>query len=456
MAKRIATTLLIATGLLFLVHFLFGWLNANVDSYFYWAIEEYFRTGTYPYLQPFVYIRPTTISPPLYGMYFLFTHNLHGSEVILHAIQLAELAATSILLYLTLRVHVKKPIAMIISCLFAIYPVNMVYATYVLTETPSQLIVGLWAYLIVRGLAHKSAFPIGAAVLVAAVGTLLKYNLGILVAFAGVLLVPYLRRMKLKYFVLPVLAGIILTGWILINHQMTGVWGLSDTRGTPLYEQFIAQTKILPPETDPAVIRMRSLLPKGTDIAVPYWDIQEKLTRALGYDWHAVDTVLFDVAWASVRTHPVEFILHSIANFANMHSGNTPHWVNIGNMGRTDVTGVYKPYCSKIDSARMCAPIISTPWSIPIWNTYIRTEIALFKEFSPATFYLILLPALLYGLLFGKKWQRLYAVMYLTGVVPVALTIHADPRYIVPFYPIAVLLITSVAVQLKLKVDRLW
>ena len=444
MTTRIAKYFFILTICIYATSIMFGWMNANVDSYFYWAIGEYFRSGMYPFTAPFIYTKPTTISPPLYGLFFILTHSISRSDILLHALQLGLLAMTSLLLYRMLRLYLQKPWAIIISCLFALFPVNLVYASYVLTEIPAQFFVMLMVYLITMGIVKKQPFPISLAVFVMSVAGLMKYNLMIYMPFTALLLFLFRRKMKFRDMVFPILAGIILGSWVLLNHAITGVWGLYDTKGTQLYNQFVAQTKLLPPENNPAVIRMRSLLPPGTDIAVAYWDIQQYLGWSLHSVWHDIDTVLFDVAWASVKTHPVEYLAHSVQNFARMHYGNAPHWTNIGNMGRTDVTGGTNiPYCETLDSVTMCAPVIMTVWSYPVWNAFIRTELKLFQMLSPFAFYLVLLPALVVSLLWATALSRIYAVIYLIGTIPIALTIHVDPRYIVPFYPIACLLIIT-------------
>ena len=141
----------ILTVIWFLFNLLFFWMHANVDSYFYFAIGEYFRTGNYPFQTPFIYTKPTTISPPLYGLFFTLTHGLLRADILLHAVQLSFLAATSYLLYKTLRLHISRRMATLISCLFALFPINIIYASNVMTENPAQFVVMLIIYLLVSG-----------------------------------------------------------------------------------------------------------------------------------------------------------------------------------------------------------------------------------------------------------------------------------------------------------------
>ena len=439
--NRLAKLLFISTIGIYIFNMLFVWMNAHADSYFYWMISEYFRSGKYPFTSPFIYTKPTTISPPLYGIFFILTHSLPHADVLLHALQLGLLGLSSYLLYWILLLHVKKPIAQIISCFFAIFPINLIYATYVLTENPAQFFVTIWIFFVVLGLVKKRPFFISVAVFIGAVAGLMKYNLMIYMILAGIFLFTYMKKIKIFDLLFPVLAGFIFIGWIFINHTITGVWGLYDTKGTQLYNQFVAQTKIIPPENDPSVIRMRSLLPIGTDIRVPYWDIQNFLIQSLGGVWIDIDKVLFDVAWASVAGHPKEYIGNSLVNFARMHYDGYPHWTNLNSMGRTDKDGNDAVYCSWLSRVKMCDPILQTQWSYPMWNTFITLEVSAFRFFAPFVFYLLFLPSLIFSIFSRDRLLRVYGVMYLVGVVPIAMTIHVDPRYIVPFYPLVMLIV---------------
>lgn len=444
--KRLATILVYVTIGMFLLIFTFGWLNANVDSYNYYAIGEYFRTGTYPFQEPFVYNRPTTISPPLYGLFLAALQAIPRSDIPIHAIQLILLGLSSFLLYRLLRQSISEPIARIIGCLFAMTPVNIIYAGSLMTEIPAQSIVMLWLFFIIDGVKHRDSNPIGLALCVAALGTLLKYNLGIYIPLSLVLYLYYWQQTQHRRLLMPI-AGLLLIGvWIGANHVITGTWGLYDTRGTQLYNQFIAQTKLLPPDTDQSVIRMRQLLPEGTDIAVYYWDIQEQLSEQLDHEWLAVDRVLFDVAWASVKTHPIQYILHSIRNYGSIHYDHVPHWRNIGNMGRTDVSGIDRPFCGDLGSATTCSPIVPTSVSFSVWNTFIAVEMKLFELFAAPVFFAIFIPSLIALFFIKDRVLRLYLVAYLVGTVPIAFSIHPDPRYVVPFYPIFILACATVIV----------
>src|SRR3990172_7101733 len=119
--------LFIASLCIFVAHFLLFWMNAIIDSYFYWAFAEYLRTGLYPFAAPFIYARPTTIEPPLYSIVLMLLQYFKRADIAVHATQLVMLAATGYFLYRSLRLVVPKNTAAITGLLFVLLPTNLLF-----------------------------------------------------------------------------------------------------------------------------------------------------------------------------------------------------------------------------------------------------------------------------------------------------------------------------------------
>ena len=115
--KKISTIILVLTLVFLVFHLLFLWMYTNIDGYFYWAFGQYVKTGVYPFLPSFTYLRPTTISPPLYGIFLMLLGVFTRADIIVHILQLGMLAGTSALLYKLLTPFVHKSVALILACL---------------------------------------------------------------------------------------------------------------------------------------------------------------------------------------------------------------------------------------------------------------------------------------------------------------------------------------------------
>lgn len=146
-------------------------------------------------------------------------------EHFLHAIQLLSLSVSAYVLFLSLQFFVAKNSAIIIASFFALYPTNIIYAHYILTETVSQTIVSVLIYLALRWTKDKKIDTISKIFFLSCIATLLKYPFIIYAGFTGIALITKrpVKIITLQY----IAAGTLIIGiWIAVNHTITGTWGI--------------------------------------------------------------------------------------------------------------------------------------------------------------------------------------------------------------------------------------
>lgn len=452
MIHQISRALLLTTVVTFLFHFLFFWTNSIVDSYFYWAFSQYITTGTYPFVQPFVYLLPTTISPPLYAFLLAVLAYLPNAQAYIHGLQLLLLAVTSWLLYRMVSWTLEKDTALIIACLFALIPGNLIYTTLILTEIPAQFLLTVFIYLFMSSIRTKRILPLAQSALIAAIMTLMKYSFVIYVGIACIFFL-FRKTKKNRFWIMPAAGIIILLLWITINFRITGVWGLSDTKGVQLYNQAVWSGGLTPDQSHPSMKKLRGFIPYTIDIKKAYWDLQGYILPYTENRWHEVDTILGDVATAAVEAHPLEYLIHSIDLFIQFHGGTRPYWHNLSSFGKQQ--DQYPIYCDNLGQYQTCQPLIQTGWSTDVWNTYVEASTEFYKIIFPVFGIGMFLPALLFALLFGQKNTRLLALLYLAGMVPIAMYVHLDTRYTLPFYPLMVLITIPALVSLKKRIRKI-
>ncbi len=443
MMTKIPGILLTATAVFFLLTLFFFWTNSIVDSYFYWALSEYFKTGIYPFQTPFIYDRATTISPPLYALFLAIVQLFPRADIAAHTLQLLMLGAIGFFLFRIVSSVVSASKTMIAVSLFLLVPAHVIYASYLLTELPSELFVTILLYLFFRYLKTKQPRYVSLAVFVAAVATLMKYSL-IVYAFPALLWLAVAQKKKAGSLFLPAIGGMLLLLWVLVNWNITGTVGLSDTRGVQLYNQIVWTGGVLPDENHPAMVKLRQLVPQSVDVRAAYWDLQPYLLPSVHNQWSKLDTLLGNVAVAAVKQHPFAYIGNTVTIFFRLHSGKLPYWSNLSTFGTVDP--VYPVYCGKLGSISMCRPMIKTPWSFWLWNSFIRFSNGFYRILFPIWTYGVFLPALLFSLVKGGKMVRALGLLYLVGVIPIAAYVHPDTRYLIPFYPF-LLVIPIVAIK---------
>lgn len=442
LSSRLITKILMALGVLYLLfHMLFLWMYTNIDGYFYWAIGQYFKTGIYPFIAPFLYSKPTTISPPLYGLFLSIIGSLPRDDIFLHAIHLMLMATTAFLLFRILSKIISANNSAFISFLFLIFPTNVIYTSSMMTELPAQTAMTAYLFLAARFLKTQSIAPLAYALLLSAVMTLLKYQFIILFIFTGIALF-----WKLKQYTGPkrfpvfsaIIGTIIILLWVSTNHSITGVWGLSDTKKMPFYTNFVWNGRYYPKESDPSVIALRAFVPSTADRYGEYWDLQDYILPYTNRDWRMVDELLGNVGIAAIYEHPMEYLFNGIRIFFQTLTHRAPWWQNVQTFGKIDP--IQPLYCDRLKTIQFCQPIIKTAASYSLWNAYVSKSRTLYDTFMPSIFLFLFLPSLIITLV-DKRWNvRIYSIMYLINLVPISYLSMIESRYLIPYYPLMIII----------------
>lgn len=449
------TKCILLTGLLFIVfHFLFLWMYTNIDGYFYWAIGEYFTKGTYPFIPPFIYKHPTTVSPPLYGFLTAFAGAMPRGDVVLHAIQLFMLVATTALLYSILSSFINRRSAAIIVFLFMLFPVNIIYASSMMTELPAQCAFTLYMFLMHKYNESKRDQWLGLSIPLTSVMTLLKYQFIFMFLFSlslVILRVIKIKRISFMTFLYSATAVFIITIWVFVNHDVTGIWGLSDTRKMPFYTNFVWDGKHFPKETNPQVIALRKYVPPYADKYAEYWDLQDYILPYVERDWRVVDELLGNVGIAAIKEQPFDYLSNGVRIFFEILTNRAPFWNNVETFGMVDAQQPL--YCGKLGTIEFCKPLIMTASSYTIWNVFVRLSRSLYNRIFPLFALFIFLPSLALVLAESESKKRIFAFLYLLNLIPISYLAFVESRYLILFYPLMVV-ISVLGVQRAFRLIR--
>lgn len=439
--------LLILGGGFLIFRFLFVWIYTNIDGYFYWAIGEYFRTGIYPFIAPFIYNKPITISPPLYGLFLAFIGTIPHGDRWLHLSQIVMMATTTLLLYHILTSWITKRQAAIIAFLFLILPTNVIYTSSMMTELPAQTAMTLYLFLLQKSLKTNHTATAGHLLVLTALMTLLKYQF-IILFMAHTLYFLWLLYKKspgaISLILYATVGTLIISLWIVTNHGITGVWGLSDTKKMPFYTNFVWNGKHYPRETNPAVKALRQYVPRNVDKYAEYWDLQDYILPSVNRNWTAVDELLGNVGIAAINEDPLGYVTNGIRIFFQTHGHRAPWWYNLETFGRRDPAQPL--YCDSLRSIRFCKPIIMTSYSYPFWNTYVHFSRTFYDVVLAPILQILFLPLLFIVFLTGQWNRRIFSAIYFVNLVPISYLTMVESRYLIPYYPL-IIIITVLGTQ---------
>ena len=421
--------------------FLFWGMMDLPDSAFYFAIGEYIKSGKYPFTYPYIYSRPTTISPPLYGLFLLPLWGLPRSDIIIHLIQVLILLTTAYFTYKSARYFLPSAWSLIAVSFLLLIPGNTIFTSLVMTEIGAQLLVGIYVYLLLSYFIFKKPKFLHSAILVGLLMGLWKYSL---IVYGGVaILILFMKRPKLGIcWLLPVTGVLIITGWIFVNHRITNVWGLSDASGIQMYNLVVWNGRLSPKVDNQSWLKLRHYVGTGVNIYRPYWDLQEYILSKNNRNWWEVNSILGSVATAAIKNNPFGYALVVARNFILIH-GPTSFYEADWRRACQNAPADFRPFYNQNGTFRLCAPIINERVAQPFWNWYISFTGLFYNYVFPITNYLILLPALILLPLMGSIREKILAVLYLIGVGSTVMIAHLDQRYLMPFYPIVSIVVFS-------------
>lgn len=430
-----------AVAVFFAVHLLFFWMNATVDTFFFAAFAKFIRTGTYVWpIESLPYKSVQTGAPPLYSVLLAALSILPRADIFLHIVQLAMFVITAWLVYIMLKERVSSKAAWLGVLAYVLIPGNLIFVSYVMSDMGAQFLFTLYIFLIHLFLSRRKTMYLSQSVLVGFLTGLQRYSFVVFGVLSFCVLA--LRHPKSPRIYLTALLGCALFAtWILVQHALTGVWGLTNDTGIRYNIQMMWQAQVLPPETDPSMIEIRKYLAADVDLRQAYWDLEPLMVPAIGYDYVRMTKLIGDVGKAALWYHPFAFIRVTARSFFLSHQG-IPYYPNLGTFGQPQDPAL-PLQCDLEGSIELCEPIIRTPYSEAIWNTFIAASKVFYLRVFPFLSYAVFFPILTLTLLWGNTWLRVMGSLFVLGRLPIAMATSPEPRYIVPFYPLMVLIVVA-------------
>jgi hypothetical protein len=402
----------------------------TTDSWFYWALGNFLRTGTYQAPPPYYYQLPSTMEPPLYSLFLYIMGFLPRSDIFIHLFQLLSLGVSSYLIYIGLR-KLNRYAAAVIAILFVILPANIIYAGNLLSENFSLLAVAMYTYLLYLIIEKKKTKITPWLIFYSAVATLLRYNLGTL--FIPSLLLAF--RGPKKRITVPLLLSIIfLTGWIRINFLLNGSVGLSNGMGKNLYDRIVAVNRLTPPLSDPAFSKLLYLTDGKVDLYEAWWPIEAYIIE-FGKDPHiksetAINNLLRDVSLHALQSNLLVYLRDIPRIYTEAYDNTLPY------PPKSYIAShrFFDRPCRNLDTIQFCAPLIYSSRTLIVWDTLLEIGERYYFNFNQIAFFALILPSIFLSLISPSVFRRIIALTYFVSTFIPTLISHPDPRHVSLFY----------------------
>lgn len=439
MLKKLANIFLVFAIFFSFFKFLFFWMVEVTDSWFFWGLADFMRTGIYHAPHPYYYTSVSTMEPPLYSVFLYLFQYFPRADILIHLLQIVGFIIATFCLYKILSFYILNDLAKIIAAVFLFIPANIIYESQLTAEPLALTFITIYiyfAYLIIKKGEEKFVKYL---FVFSFFMTLQRYNFIVFLPISLFLFFKSKNR-KLTDFYYLLISIFFLFAWVLTNHQLNNSWGLSNAEGKHLYNRIVWTDGALPKEDDPNLMLLKSLTKRETALQQPWWWIEDKLRTDAGMDETKSSNLLRKIALSALWNNPVSFIANIPKNFLISHGNRLPFSGGGYLYTRSEHP---KPYCRTLGTIVLCQPIITSEWAINLWENIISlTKIYYLTDIPTFINLFIFFPGIIYIFLRGDKFIRFCAVSYTVASLIPVLFEEPNPRYMYPLFPLKIIIIT--------------
>lgn len=436
MRAKVAKILLVFALCFYIFKWLFFWLFETTDSYFYWEFGEFIRTGKYFAPHPYYWTIPTTFTAPLYSIFLYLIQFTPRADIFIHLFQITAVLFSGLLLFAILKKYIDKNWALIIASVYVLIPNHIFQSSSLMGESFALFAVSFFLFISFLILEKRKLYLMKYVVLFSAISIFIRYNFLILFILSLMLYCIHLVKGRKRFkqalgfsdlFYL-LLSFILIGSWILINHQLTGSWGLSDQMGKNLYNRAIWGDRLIPPQNDPNWLKLKEMTNGEIDLFQPTYNIEPFILSNFDGKVARESEFFATIAYAAIKKNPIAYLQNTLVNFIRVHGNGL---VYPKNLYTYDWLGIH---CRSLGTISFCTSIIPASFAAPFWNTLVKWSDAYYYTFPLFINWIFLFPALFFAFFSKNTFVAFTSLTYITAVFTALLAEVPVFRYLYPLY----------------------
>ena len=411
------------------------------DSFFYSALGEFLYFRHIIVMLPFVTDPPQTLFGPIYALIILPLSYLSppSAMISITALQILMIFASAGALAYVAGKILSPRIRWVAALLFIFFPFTVPYATVVMSEITAMFLVAIYLLLLYGWVYKKWKFAnLSTLLLVSAILVLTRYVFIALftVTFLMFFLVPVKRAPPFR--AAGTIGILLIFGWILLNVHLHGIVALSNVTGRHLYNNVVSTAHIMPPYPNPKTnFFISRFIYKNSMYALtqPWWE-NEMLFNDGIIKQTLIDKLYMDVAIVSILHHPFQYMGNAIREFVAIPL-TAPLYPD---RAITSLRECPATTCRFVWNARLCSPAVDN-CSIRSWfASVVNWETSLYP-YPMLIFFIIVCMGVVFAAVRGPLYMRLVAGIFTMQLLFQSGTEWVEGRFLVPLYPLYILLL---------------
>lgn len=419
------------------------------DSYIYATFGELLYFKWYIPMPPFTHDIPQTLFGPIYSLIILPILKLPAplGMVLLPTIQTGMVFTAGVVVYALLKKMYSRRAGLVAFCIFISFPFTLIYATVIMSEIIAMFLVSLYI-LLIYGWLSKSKWSSPAIMLfLSAVMVLTRYVFLPLFCISFVLWILD-RNKGWRMRMWPGLVGIILIiWWLAYNFNLSGSIGLSTVMGRHLYNNVVTSARLTPPYPHPVTDFFFTGIPKDSKyLFAPWWDNQNQFNDGIRTQL-SIDRMYLRVSLLTILYHPFEYALNVLREFYLIPT--TQPVYNPKHI--TFLSTCPQVQCQVNWNTTLCYPAVFVCPVRKAFSSLIQFQESLYP-YPMNIFFILAMVGVLTAVIKGTVFWRYTASIFFIQHIFQSATEWVEGRFIIPLYPLYVLLIVYGSIELFRKV----
>ncbi len=423
------------------------------DTYSYITIGQYvLRAITHPFHVLKFTDYAATLHPPIYGVFIslllLTPSSIH--EWIFPLAQGLLLLSSFLLIYFTIRTFTGRPIALIGSVIFYLYPFNILYTTILFSEIFSSFLVTLFGYVLYQYIIKKNDRAVISLVML---GFAMFFTHFSLIIFFFVALSLFFRSMvknlinkqPVAIHVVTLIPLLLFTVWWFYIHYVNyGVPRLSIVSGRHLFNSVVVKSKLIPNHQTPQTTKFLQYIPDRRDLYKPWW-INQSFFKTLPES--EVDNLYGIFSITAILQHKAEFIRDSMLSVIQTFT-TQPY---LPKKPEAPVNYL-DPSCAntcRFDFLNsMCHPIMRTCALYYPWRTFVTLNF-LYYPYGSMLALITATAGAVVAIIKKNQFISLLSFVFYSTIILFASTELIEGRYLIPLYSELVILVVYAGINAK-------
>ena len=420
------------------------------DSYIYATFGELLYFHWYIPMPPFDHDIPQTLFGPVYSLLILPILKLPapGGMILLPALPTMMVIISSTIVYYLMKKTVSKSLGILAGAILILFPFTLIYATVIMSEIVAMFLVAVYIFCLYQWLTKTPWATPSLLVILSAVMVLTRYVFLPLFCISIILWIVDMKKFGLhKKKALGCIGIGLIIVWLIYNYNLSGRVGLSTVMGRHLYNNVITSARLAPPKPHPLTdFFYTGFINRPELLFAPWWENQNQFNDGVRTQLE-IDRMYLQVSLLTMLHHPIAYVANVFREFY-LIATTMPVYKD----RHVDFLATCPQVQCQINwNTTLCYPAVFYCPVRRAFSTLINVQETQYP-YPMNIFFVFAMVGIIMAIVNKKVFWRYVALLFVVQQLFQSATEWVEGRFIIPLYPLYILLIVYGVTELFRKI----